>query len=173
LPRRRGREKRWKKTPSHRQRDPIVDGGAPIPALCRARLGGSSRLLRTVRAWDPCGAGVSGSGSYSRVRWVAGATAMAVQRQAVHTKRDRQQIQMLTFVTERVRPSQPQRVVKGPVDRLGIVPPPIEPREIGIRRRNGTHVLRAVELSFRVLIGRMETHSHAPAAEPTTTPGAG
>lgn len=46
---------------------------------------------------------------------------MTTWRQAVHAERERQQVQVLSLVTGRMRTAQPERVVESPVDRLGAV----------------------------------------------------
>ena len=55
-----------------------------------------------------------------------------------------------------MRPPQPQRVVGMPVDALGIVTSPVQHFEVRIARRDLTHVLRPVELAFRVFDVRMQ-----------------
>jgi len=73
-------------------------------------------------------------------------------------------VEVLAFVANRVRTSEPERVIERPVARLGIVPPSIESFEVEVSLGNLPDVLDAVEPPLRVLVGAVEPDHDRPAA---------
>jgi hypothetical protein len=77
---------------------------------------------------------------------------VTMQGQAVHAEREREQVQMLACVTNRVRPPKPERVVECTVDRLSVIAPLVQTGEVRIGGRDGPDVFGAVEPAL-VIVG--------------------
>jgi hypothetical protein len=90
---------------------------------------------------------------------------VSVQGEAVDAEREGEQVQVLAGVTDRVRTPQPQGVIEGPVDRLGIVATPVQPIEVRICCWDRSDVLGPVELASNVVFGRVQPHRDDAAAE--------
>jgi hypothetical protein len=84
---------------------------------------------------------------------------VAVEREPVHHEGVAQQVEMLPLVSDAVRPAEPERVIKVPVDRLGVAPARIEPLEVRIARGDGSDVLGSVQLPGSVIRCAMQPDS--------------
>jgi hypothetical protein len=56
-----------------------------------------------------------------------------------------EQVKVLALVADAVGASEPEGVVEGPVDRLGVATPCVEAGEVGVARRNWPDALGPVE----------------------------
>ena len=101
---------------------------------------------------------------------VATSTAVPVQRKAVDAEGEGQQVQVLTFVSNRMRPPQPKRVTERTVDRLGIVATLVQTSEVRVRRRDGPDVLGPVEPAPLVVLVAMQPDRDRPGTEPLGEP---
>ena len=79
------------------------------------------------------------------------ATAVAVHREAVHAECVGQEVEVLALVSDGVGASQPQGVVEGAVDGMGVVASPVQAREVRVAGGDGADVLGAVELPLNVV----------------------
>ncbi len=84
-------------------------------------------LDRGCRVYRPSSEGPEANDFYLELtrsggEWRSKALTVHVHRQRVHTDRVGDQVQQLTPSTDRMRPTQPQRVVEMPVDALRVVP---------------------------------------------------
>ena len=77
-------------------------------------------------------------GERVRRRW----SAVPVERNRVHDQGVGDHVEVLAMVANRVRSTQPEGVIEGLVDALRVVAPPVQPDEVGINRRDGSHVSR-------------------------------
>ena len=102
--------------------------------------------------------------------WVAVAAAVPGDRETVHAEGVGDQVEMLPFVTDRVRPSQPEGVVEGAVDGLGVVAPPVQLCEVGVRGWDLADVLGPVEPASRVVAGGVEPDGDGVATESVGEP---
>ncbi len=90
----------------------------------RARAGLLGRAVRT---------GSGGDGQ----RWVAGALAVSVSGERVDAEGMGELVEVLALVADAVGSAEPQGVVEGPVDGLGVVAAPVERLEVRVRRGDG------------------------------------
>jgi hypothetical protein len=94
-----------------------------------------------------------------------------MQRQAVHAKRKGQQVQMLVCAPNRVRPPQPERVIEGPVDRLGVVAPFVHPGEVRVSTGIGRMFLGPIEATFLIVSVALEPDTDLATTEAFGEPG--
>ena len=98
-------------------------------------------------------------------RRVAAALAVAVQGQAVDDQGVGDQVEVLALVADGVCTSEPQRIVEGAVDRLGVVAAPVEGLEVRVGLSDCPQVLRPVQLPAGILVVAVQSDLDAPATE--------
>src|SRR3954468_11149455 len=125
---------------------------------------------------DRTGAGRGGphepasrSGSFESW-WARVAGLMTMPSEAVDDECEREQVEELTCMPNRMRSSQPKSVVQGTIDRLSIAATPVELGEVWVTCWNRTHVLCPVELASAVLVGRVQPNSQRSAAQVARKP---
>ena len=108
------------------------------------------------------GMGCSGC---ERERGVAAGAPMALQCEGVHGERVGQQVESLTGGPDGVGSAEPERVVEGAVDGLGVVASGVQGPERRVGGRDGPDVLGAVELADLVFVVAVEANDDDAPAE--------
>jgi hypothetical protein len=149
-------EKRWRETASSRLRLFSVVVGRGLFGCCRlcpvtvdaARSSVRARRSREIEV---------GLGELARRRAGRGSVAsVPVAGDGGHDEGVAEQVEVLAGVADCARTAEVESVVEIAVDRLGIVATWVEPGEVGVRRRDGSEVLSAVEFASSVGVVAVE-----------------
>ena len=136
----------------------IVSGPGVAPAATRPA--GAAR-----RRVDPHVAVALGGLSGCDCDWRISGAAAAVDGEGVDHERVGDHVEVLAVVAHGVGSAQPQGVVEGPVDGLGVAPTPVEPLEVRIGCSDGSDVLGAVEPSALVVGVAVQADGDGAAAQ--------
>jgi hypothetical protein len=77
---------------------------------------------------------------------------VAGHREDVDHHSPAEHLDLLTAPSQAVSPAEEQGVLQGPVERFGVVPAPVEAREVRVRGRDGPNVLVIVEVTVGDLV---------------------
>jgi hypothetical protein len=77
--------------------------------------------------------------------------------EGVDREREADEVEVLAFVADAVRASEPEAVVESAVDALGVVAAPVEAGEVGVVGGDGSNVFGAIELASNVFVGAVQS----------------